>query len=122
VHALLKFRKGEWVIQRMDVEDDDKTTVFVEAQQRIESRADRAKLLERVEGFISTALAVYRDGPVDFSTDEILSMELEKLCVTDIALRKKARTQQEFHLLLLLLLLLVTFSPSCLGRERPKLP
>jgi len=110
----------------MDVEDDDKTTVFVEAQQRIESRADRAKLLERVEGFISTALAVYRDGPVDFSTDEILSTELEKLCVTDIALRKKARTQQEFHLLLLLLLILililVTFSPSCLGREHPKLP
>lgn len=79
----------------MDVEDDEKTPVYVEAQARLDSRADRGELLERVQNFVATSLAAYRDGPVDFSSDEVLARELEALSISDISLRSKASVSRQ---------------------------
>ena len=72
----------------MDVENEDKVPVFVEAQAKLDSRAQRGELVERIRHYMATSLAAYRDGKVDFSSDAILVKELDSLEVTDVLLSK----------------------------------
>lgn len=81
----------------MEVEEG--VPVFVEAELLPQCRMLKEELIEKVETFLKGGMAVFSDGPVDFSSNEVLAKSLAALNIVDLAISNKVGSATSSHTL-----------------------